>query len=164
MARFYRVAGMRHTTPGRGRYWGLTQVSAADEVVLLGHLARRTPLFSKADRQYARALIATVKKSQRRGVSGGPAAAGARVELKNGWVSRAEHGWRIHSIGRIQGKGRDYLIAVLSMDNLTMTEGIVTVEGVSRRLARIRASAAGEGLTATREQSESCSIDSAKGE
>ena len=131
MARFFETAGMRHTTPGHGRYWGLTQVTAADEVVLLGHLARPSKLLTRAGRIYARGLMATVKKSQRWGVSAGPTAAGARVELKNGWLSRARHGWRIHSIGHIKGEGRDYLIAVLSMDNPTKAGGISTVEGVS---------------------------------
>jgi hypothetical protein len=131
MARFFVSAGMRHTTPGRGPYWGLTQVTAKDEVILLSHLGRSTKLLTKAGRKYARSLMATVKESQRWGISAGPAAAGARVELKNGWLSRAQHGWRVHSIGRVKGEGRDYLIAVLSMDNPTKAEGISTVEAVS---------------------------------
>jgi beta-lactamase class A len=136
MTGFFRAAGMKHPTPGHGGYWGLTQITAADEVVLLSHLARKSTLLTKAGRQYARGLMASVKASQRWGVSAGPAAAGARIELKNGWLSRSRRGWRIHSIGHVKGDGRDYLIAVLTMDNRHMATGIATVESVSRLVWR----------------------------
>jgi beta-lactamase class A len=136
MTRFFRAAGMTHTTPGHGRYWGLTQVTAADEVVLLSQLSQPTDLLTEAGRTYARQLMAAVRASQRWGISAGPAAAGAHVELKNGWLSRSRHGWRVHSIGHVTGGGRDYLIAVLTMDNRHLAGGIATVESVSRLVWR----------------------------
>ncbi len=36
------------------------------------------------------------------------------AHLKNGWLPRATHGWRIHSIGVFTGGGRSYRLAVLS--------------------------------------------------
>jgi hypothetical protein len=132
MARFYTRAGMTRSTPGPGRYWGLSQINAGDEVILLSHLARPTTLVNDAARRYAQRLMASVVTSQRWGVSAGPTADGGTVELKNGWLSRTTQGWRIHSIGHVQGNGRDYLIAVLSTDNPTKARGVATVEGVSR--------------------------------
>jgi hypothetical protein len=132
LKKFYKAAGMTHTTPGPGRYWGLTQITAADQVVLLAHLARPSKLLNERGRAYARKLMASVTSSQAWGVSAGPRAAKARVELKNGWLSRNSHGWRVHSTGHVSGDGRDYLVAVLTMDNKTMDRGIDSVEGVSK--------------------------------
>ena len=132
LAKFYRAAGMTHTTPGPGRYWGLTQITAADQVVLLGHLARPSKLLNERGRAFARDLMASVTKSQTWGVSAGPRADDARVELKNGWLSRDRRGWRVHSTGHVSGEGRDYLVAVLTMDNKSMDRGIDVVEGVSK--------------------------------
>ena len=132
MARFYRAAGMTHTTPGAGSYWGLTQITAADQVVLLQHLARPSKLLTKRGRIYARDLMASVSSSQDWGVSAGPRGNDTRVELKNGWLVRSRHGWRVHSVGHVKGEGRDYLVAVLTMDDQTMDRGVGVVEGVSR--------------------------------
>ena len=133
MASFYATAGMRHSTPGPGRYWGLTQITAADEVVLLRHLTRKTKLLTKAGRKYARSLMATVKPSQAWGVSAGPTdTTTVTVELKNGWLQRSQRRWRIHSIGHVSGQGRNYLVAILTTNNRTKAEGIATVEGISR--------------------------------
>lgn len=132
LQKFYRAAGMTHTTPGPGRYWGLTQITAADQVVLLDHLARPSKLLTERGRAYARDLMATVTASQAWGVSAGPRGADARVELKNGWLSRDERGWRVHSTGHVAGDGRDYLVAVLTQDNTSMERGVAVVEGVSR--------------------------------
>jgi hypothetical protein len=133
MARFYATAGMRHSTPGPGRYWGLTQITAADEVVLLRHLTRKTALLTKAGREYARSLMATVKPSQAWGISAGPTdTTSVTVELKNGWLQRSQRRWRIHSIGHVSGEGRNYLVAILTTNNRTQAEGIATVEAISR--------------------------------
>jgi len=131
MQRFYAAAGMTHTSSGPGTSWGLTQITATDQVVLLGHLARPTDLLTRNGRIYARKLMASVTASQAWGVSAGPPD-GTRVELKNGWLSRSTHGWRVHSTGHVKGSGRDYLVVVLTMDNATMDRGIARVEGVSR--------------------------------
>ena len=136
LASFFRAAGMTRTTPGPGRYWGLTQITATDQVVLLRHIARPSGLLTERGRAFARDLMATVRSSQDWGVSAGPQGAGARVELKNGWLSRSQRGWRVHSVGHVRGSGRDYLVAVLTMDNQTMNRGIGVVEGVSRIIWR----------------------------
>jgi hypothetical protein len=88
-----------------------------------------------ASRDYALRLMANVIPSQRWGV---PAGAPTRltVHVKNGWLPRATHGWRIHSIGCFTGRGGGYSIAVLTQDNPTMAYGIATIEVIARVINR----------------------------
>jgi hypothetical protein len=74
---------------------------------------------------------AQVIASQRWGVPAG-APTSLTVHVKNGWLPRATHGWRIHSIGCITGPSGDYSIVVLTQDNPTMAYGIATVEAIAR--------------------------------
>jgi hypothetical protein len=126
-----RALGLQHTVPGRGGYWGLTRTTAADQVVLMRQVAYGSRLLSGADRAYIRSLMGSVAPAQRWGVSGG-VPAGVTVELKNGWLPRATHGWRINSIGHVAGQGRDYVLAILSQDNATMAGGVRTGEDLSQ--------------------------------
>ena len=125
-----RALGMTHTVPGSGGYWGLTRTTATDQIVLLRQIAYGSRLLSSSDRAYMRSLMGSVVPAQRWGVSGG-VPAGVTVELKNGWLPRRTHGWRINSIGHVTGQGRDYVIAILSQDNATMSGGVRTAEDVS---------------------------------
>jgi hypothetical protein len=52
--------------------------------------------------------------------------------VKNGWLSRATHGWRVHSVGTFKGGGHDYVITVLTHGNSTMNYGITTIQGVAK--------------------------------
>ncbi|WP_375430742.1 serine hydrolase [uncultured Friedmanniella sp.] len=137
---FFAAAGMTHTTAGPRGYWGLTRVTAADQVVLMAHLTQPSPLLSQESRDYARGLMAKVDHDQDWGVSAGPGQDDT-VELKNGWLPRGTHGWAVHSVGHVQGDGRDYLIAVLTVDNPTEKKGITTVEGASKIVWRALAPA-----------------------
>jgi hypothetical protein len=56
--------------------------------------------------------------------------AGVTVQLKNGWLPRAIHQWRVHSIGHVAGQGRDYVIAVLTQDESSEGAGISTIQGI----------------------------------
>ena len=58
------------------------------------------------------------------------------VHVKNGWLPRATHGWRIHSIGTFTGRGGGYSIVVLTQDNPTMAYGIDTIEAIARAINR----------------------------
>ena len=129
---FLAAAGMTRTEAGPKGYWGVSRVTAADQVLLMSHLTQPTPLLSGASRAYAQRLMGAVDPSQDWGISSGPAAAGAQVQLKNGWLPRGRDGWAVHSVGHVQGDGRDYLVAVLSVANPTQQKGIATVQGVSR--------------------------------
>src|SRR5262249_54086538 len=116
-------------------YWGLTQITAQDQVLLLRLLLRNNAVLGLPSRRYALSLMAQVIASQRWGV---PAGAPARltVHVKNGWLPRAAHGWRIHSIGCFTGLRGGYTIVVLTQDNPTMAYGIRTIEAIARAIHR----------------------------
>jgi beta-lactamase class A len=130
LAAFLKRAGMTHTVPGSGGTWGLTRITAADETVLLRALAR-PGLLTAASRSYELGLMRKVISSQRWGVTTG-AAPGTTAALKNGWLPRATAGWRVHSIGYVTGNGHDYVLAVLSDNNSTMSSGVTVVNSLSR--------------------------------
>ncbi|MFB6939935.1 serine hydrolase [Streptomyces sp. NPDC056305] len=128
---FLKAAGMTHTVPGSGGYWGLTQITAQDEQRLLTLLTAKNSVLSDNARSYELGLMRKVVSSQRWGTPAG-APSGVTVQVKNGWLPRATHGWRVHSIGAFTGKGHDYAITVLTQDNKTMNDGINTIQAVAR--------------------------------
>ncbi|WNI24680.1 serine hydrolase [Streptomyces sp. ITFR-16] len=128
---FLKAAGMTHTVPGSGGYWGLTQITAQDEQKLLTLLTEKNSVLSDSARSYELGLMRKVVSSQRWGTPAG-APATATVQVKNGWLQRATHGWRVHSIGAFTGNGHDYVLTVLTQDNKTMTEGVDTIQAVAR--------------------------------
>jgi beta-lactamase class A len=131
---FLRLARMRHTVLGPGGYWGLTQITAHDEMRLLRLLITRNPVLDRPSRHYALGLMAQVIPSQRWGVpAGAPARLG--VHVKNGWLPLPAHGWRVHSIGCFTGRG-GYSIVVLTQDNPTMAYGIRTIEVLAAAIHR----------------------------
>jgi beta-lactamase class A len=130
---FLDVAGMRHTWLGPGGYWGLTQITANDQVVLLRLLLHANSVLDPASRGYALKLMAEVIRAQRWGVPAG-APAGLTVHVKNGWLPLATHGWRIHSIGAFTGHGGNYSIVVLTQNNPTMAYGITTIERIAKAI------------------------------
>ncbi len=130
---FLNLAGMKQTTLGPGGYWGLTQITAHDESLLLRVLLRGNTILSNASRAYALGLMAQVISSQRWGVPAG-APRTLVVHVKNGWLPRATHGWRIHSIGGFTWSRGWYSIVVLTQDNSTMAYGIATVEAIARAI------------------------------
>ncbi|GAA2613827.1 hypothetical protein GCM10009863_29450 [Streptomyces axinellae] len=130
---FLDLAGMKDTEPGRQGHWGLTQVTAQDQVKLLKLLTSGSHVLDAGSRGYALDLMHKVTPSQRWGTPAG-APGDATVHVKNGWLSRDTHGWRINSIGAFTGRGHDYGIAVLSQDNKTMAYGVDTAESASRAI------------------------------
>jgi len=125
---------MTHTVPGAGGYWGVTAVTARDQVVLLRALAQ-PGLLSASRRTYILNLMRSVIASQRWGV---PTAAPDDTDVanKNGWLPSATEGWRINSIGYITGDDRRYAIAVLSTSNPSMATGISRIETVVKAIHR----------------------------
>ncbi|WP_329117570.1 serine hydrolase [Streptomyces sp. NBC_01465] len=132
---FLKAAGMTHTVPGSGGYWGLTQITPRDEQRLLALLTAKNSVLSDNSRAYELGLMRKVTSSQRWGTPAG-APSNATVQLKNGWLQRSTHGWRVHSIGAFTGKGHDYTISVLTQDNKTMTDGVNTIQAVARVIHR----------------------------
>lgn len=135
LQQFLALADMTQTELGPGGYWGLTQITARDEIRLLRLLTRTNKVLNDASRRYALRLMAEVVSSQRWGVpAGAPTSAG--VHLKNGWLPRHDRYWRVHSIGSFDGGGRDYMIVVLTQDSPSMAYGIRTIERVARVVHR----------------------------
>jgi len=127
---FLNLAGMTETVLGPDGYWGLTQITAHDELTLLMLLTSKNSVLSATSCNFVLYLMAHVIPSQRWGVPAG-APVGVTVHVKNGWLPQPTHGWRINSIGSFSGRGRDYMIVVLTWNNPTMTYGVDTVQDVA---------------------------------
>ncbi|MFG3530140.1 serine hydrolase [Streptomyces sp. NPDC047917] len=129
--RFLALAQMRHTVPGSGKSWGLTQITAGDQLRLMQLLTTENAVLGPASRGYALDLMNRVTPGQKWGVPAGSPAT-ATVHVKNGWLPRTTGGWRVNSVGAFTGGGHDYGMAVLSTGSRTMDYGIGTIEGAAR--------------------------------
>ncbi|MFT2015122.1 serine hydrolase [Streptomyces sp. 796.1] len=128
---FLRAAGMTKTVPGSDGYWGLTQITARDQQRLLNLIMTKNSVLTDASRSYVKDLMNKVVSSQRWGTPAG-APSGTKIHVKNGWLPRATHGWRVHSIGAFSKDRKDYTITVLSHDNRTMQDGVNAIQAVAR--------------------------------
>jgi beta-lactamase class A len=131
---FLDLAKMDQTQLGQDGYWGLTQVTAHDELLLLKLLTLPNSVLTPASRAYQLGLMAQVISSQRWGTPAG-APGDVTVHVKNGWLPDGS-GWHVNSIGAFTGKDTNYLIAVLTGDNATEQEGIDTIEAVAQVVHR----------------------------
>jgi len=130
---FLSAAGMTQTKPGANNYWGLTQETVTDEQKLLKLVTAKNSVLSDNSRAYILKLMNQVISSQRWGTpSGAPST--VTVHVKNGWLQRSTHGWRVHSLGTFNGHGHDYMMSVLTQDNSTMSYGITTIQGVAKAI------------------------------
>ncbi|MET9121740.1 serine hydrolase [Streptomyces sp. NPDC004528] len=130
---FLAAAGMTETKPGANGYWGLTQITVRDEQKLLALLTAKNSVLSDNSRAYELKLMGKVISSQRWGTPAG-APSSVAVHVKNGWLSRSTHGWRVHSVGTFNGAGHDYMISVLTHGNSTMSYGVSTIQGVAKAI------------------------------
>jgi hypothetical protein len=130
---FLDLAGMGETQLGQDGEWGLTQVTAHDEMLLLKLLTAPNSVLDAYSRSYQLGLMDQVTSWEAWGVTAGTPS-GVTWHVKNGWLPDAT-GWHIDSIGTFSGHGRNYMIAVLS-DNTDMNDdeqyGINTIEDVAR--------------------------------
>jgi len=114
--------------------WGLSLLTAHDEILLLSVLSQPNRILSLNSRVYAQYLMSHVISSQRWGVPAG-APTSVRVDVKNGWLPYpVSNNWEINSIGFFTARHpwRVYEIAMLTHNNATMTYGINTIEGVAQ--------------------------------
>ncbi|MGV9989859.1 serine hydrolase [Streptomyces sp. NPDC003374] len=130
---FLTAAGMTQTKPGSNGYWGLTQITVRDEQKLLALVTAKNSVLSDNSRAYILKLMGQVVSSQRWGTPAG-APSSVAVHVKNGWLQRATHGWRVHSVGTFKGAGHDYTITVLTQDNSTMNYGVTTIQNIARAI------------------------------
>jgi len=132
LRRFLSAAGMTQTVPGSGGMWGLTQITARDQIKLLRLLATDNSVLTPASRAYELGLMKKVVAGQRWGAPTG-ALAGEVVAVKNGWLPLSSGGWRVNTTGVGLGR-RSYLIAVLSDGNPSMGYGVSTVSRVAKAI------------------------------
>ncbi|MET7570671.1 serine hydrolase [Streptomyces sp. NPDC005492] len=130
---FLTAAGMTQTKPGANNYWGLTQETVTDEQKLLKLVTAKNSVLSDNSRAYILKLMNKVIAGQRWGTPYG-APSTVTVHVKNGWLQRSTHGWRVHSLGTFNGGGHDYMMSVLTQDNSTMSYGITTIQGVAKAI------------------------------
>jgi beta-lactamase class A len=128
---FLDLAGMNETVLGADGYWGLTLITAHDELTLLQLLTSTNTVLTTANRNYVLGLMARVVSYERWGVPAG-APTDVTVHVKNGWLPLPTHGWRINSIGSFSGSGKNYMIVMLTDDNPTMDYGVDTVQAVAK--------------------------------
>jgi hypothetical protein len=134
MQRFLNRAGMMQTRLNDA--WGLTELTAADEVTLLRLLTSPGPVLTPASRSYVLTLMAQVIASQRWGTPAG-IGAGIAVHVKNGWLPYPTgRDWRVNSLGTFAGPGTAYQMAVLTSGNPSMAYGIDTIQGAARVINR----------------------------
>jgi hypothetical protein len=131
---FLNLAKMTETGLGQDGYWGLTQVTAHDEMLLLELLTQPNPVLSPASQAYQLKLMADVIPSQRWGTPAG-APGDVTVHVKNGWLPDGT-GWHVNSLGAFTGKGKNYVMAVLTDGNASEQYGIDTIESVARVVHR----------------------------
>ncbi|MBC9725189.1 serine hydrolase [Streptomyces sp. TRM68367] len=132
---FLAAAGMTRTTPGANGYWGLTRINVTDEQKLLELITAKNAVLSDNSRAYILKLMGQVVSAQRWGTPYG-VPSGVSVAVKNGWLQRSTHGWRVHSVGAFKGRGHDYMITVLTHGNSTMNYGIATIQGAAKVIHR----------------------------
>ena len=132
---FLNLAGMGQTELGQDGEWGLTQVTAHDEMLLLKLLTASNSVLDAGSRGYELSLMAHVTSWEAWGVTAGTPS-DVTWHVKNGWLPDAT-GWHINSIGAFTGHGRDYMMAVLSVNadpNDGEDYGIDTIEDIARRV------------------------------
>ncbi|MGI8802340.1 MAG: serine hydrolase [Solirubrobacteraceae bacterium] len=124
-----RVAGQVGMTDfaTSGRWWGFTQISAADQArffVVQDHLI--PPQFDG----YARGLLSGISADQSWGV---PAVGRPRfrVFFKGGWLPSEG---LVNQAARLEGRGATFAIAVLTTGGPSMGYGEQTIEGVAARV------------------------------
>jgi hypothetical protein len=131
---FLNLAQMTETEPDRYGAWGLTQITARDELQLLRLLTEPNSVLTNASRAYELSLMGSVVSYERWGTPAG-APRGLNVSVKNGWLPYPSL-WIINSIGAFSGHGRDYKMAVLTDDNPSETYGIDTIQAVAEVVHR----------------------------
>jgi hypothetical protein len=132
MQYFLNRAGMHQTILSSA--WGLTQITAADELTLLRLLSVPGTVLSNASRGYVLGLMSKVIASERWGVSF-DAPASVTVHLKNGWLPYPySYDWRINSLGVFIGTSINYQMVVLTAPGAggqSEGYGIGTVQAVA---------------------------------
>jgi beta-lactamase class A len=131
---FVRAATMSETELDPDGFWGLSEITARDELQLMRLLTEHNPVLTDSSRGYELYLMNHVVPYERWGVPAG-APSGLTVYVKNGWLNDPVL-WDINSIGAVKGHGRDYKMAILTYDNPGEQYGIDTVQEIAEAANR----------------------------
>ena len=126
---FIKAATMTETELNSGGYWGLSEITARDELQLTRLLTEHNSVLTDSSRGYELNLMNHVVSYERWGVPAG-APRGLTVYVTNGWLNDPVL-WVINSIGAIEGHGRDYKMAILTYNNPSEQYGINTVQAIA---------------------------------
>ncbi|MEU9012728.1 serine hydrolase [Streptomyces sp. NPDC048479] len=129
-----RTLGLTSTQAGPGPQWGLTQTTAADQLVLLSAVFDDHSPLNRASRDLIQSLMGEIDADQDWGVS----AAGSRWQLKNGWLPRPHsQRWAINSVGRVKAHGSTFYLVILSHGSPSMSQGISAVEQAAQSAVHV---------------------------
>ena len=134
LTQFVKAASMTETELNPGGYWGLSEITARDELQLIRLLTEHNSVLTDSSRAYELNLMNHVVSYERWGVPAG-APSGTTVYVKNGWLNDPVL-WVINSIGAVEGHGRDYKMAILTYDNPGEQYGINTVQAIAEAANR----------------------------
>ncbi len=126
---FLKAATMTETQLDPSGAWGLTNITARDELQLIRLLTESNSVLTKSSRAYELNLMNHVIPYDYWGITAG-VPSGLSVYVKNGWLPDPTL-WVINSIGAIEGHGRDYKMAVLTYDNPSEQYGIDTIQAIA---------------------------------
>lgn len=122
------AAGLSETAPNEPGYWGLSTTGPSDLVRLMSDVAFANALLDDASRADALGLLTHVLSTQAWGATDG-VPAGVSVAIKNGWLE-IDGRWEINTTAWVDGDGRDYVVAVMSWGDETVSAGIHAVGGL----------------------------------
>ena len=132
---FLNLAGMKTTKLNYA--WGLTQITANDETLLLRLFMTHGRVLTDASRSYELYLMRHVIAAEAWGVRAG-APKIFSWHIKNGWAPLLSSAWTVNSIGCFIDNVRGYTIVVLTDDNpgAGPDYGIATIEAIARVINR----------------------------
>ena len=130
MTTFLNTAGLTQTVTDPAGHWGLTQTTALDQVKLVREFAFPSRILGFSSQVYGLSLLQNVIPADDWGVSGG-VPDGVSVALKNGWLPVGAADWIVNSVGYVQGRGRSYVIAILTRGSSTFGDGVQTIDELS---------------------------------
>jgi beta-lactamase class A len=130
LQQFVNAATMTETQLNPGGYWGLSNITARDELQQMRLLTEHNSVLSDSSRAYELYLMNHVVSYERWGVPTG-APNGLTTYVKNGWLNDPTL-WVINTIGAVEGHGRDYKMAILTYDNPGESYGIITVDAIAK--------------------------------
>jgi len=136
MAAANQQLGVPCTVPGSGADWGLTTTCAQGQVQILDQLEAGSSPLDPDSRAYILNLMENVTPDQAWGVPA-VADAGTGFAVKNGWLNmNGDSDWAITSDGIVTYQGQTLLIAALTQNNDTMSDGVALVQQLAQVAAQ----------------------------